>query len=676
MTDTLARLRTIVGTTSDWSAHNLVLGDGEIALERTVDSQVRAKVGDGTSPFSQALYLSGNMPTIARYQGTANPTLAPPAGAVAGDAYSANPAGTVAASWGAPAAGVAVNVGDLLVKDVGGRWNVSPNTSGYALKSDLSAASGAGSVGFTFGMVYPISTVGDGMNKLNEKTSWVTTDYSGAFAYLQQNANTCTPARLSGIGHFSLGRGSTSGAGAAACAIGAARLAVNDQDNAGTWAEYATSLQTAGRASYLHLYEGDITNLGATVAMTPQNINPAGLSDGLRLMSGGEMTFPPYNAVAGTASAAILVALNDPTLHARWQKGIVFQDGACASSAIAVCYTDNIAFYKSGAIQTAISGNTLIGTVQDDALCFSTNMTRALASGAVPGAGQQLGRHDYFNHGGGTAADADVSVRAMQLAPPMTGWQVLARNSTNTPIGFGVNTQQNNAVTPTVDNALTCGSASWRWATVYAGSGTINTSDARHKRDLGALPAPLLAAFKELLGKITFGQFLAAIAEKGQGKARKHIWLVAQTIIDTCAAHGVDAFEYGFVGEDPWMEEYAERHDVQVPALESVEVPGEEIRVVNGRATVIAVTRIEMQPKMVVEKLWNADGSPAMETLSGPGHEPLTQQRARLVQATQPGVEVRTLQRQKTAEDGTPATILSVRYDEILLGLIAALATP
>lgn len=61
MADTLARMRQIVGTTADWGAHDLVLGDGEVALERIDAATVRARIGDGVKPFSQAPYLGSEI---------------------------------------------------------------------------------------------------------------------------------------------------------------------------------------------------------------------------------------------------------------------------------------------------------------------------------------------------------------------------------------------------------------------------------------------------------------------------------------------------------------------------------------------------------------------------------------------------------------------------------------
>lgn len=57
MADILARTRLIVGTTAQWAANDIVLGDGELALE--IDgADAKAKVGDGSSAFSASPYLS------------------------------------------------------------------------------------------------------------------------------------------------------------------------------------------------------------------------------------------------------------------------------------------------------------------------------------------------------------------------------------------------------------------------------------------------------------------------------------------------------------------------------------------------------------------------------------------------------------------------------------------
>lgn len=64
MADTYARMRQIVGSTADWAANNIVLGSGEIGIERVSGSDVRLKVGNGTDTWSALPYASASSTTI------------------------------------------------------------------------------------------------------------------------------------------------------------------------------------------------------------------------------------------------------------------------------------------------------------------------------------------------------------------------------------------------------------------------------------------------------------------------------------------------------------------------------------------------------------------------------------------------------------------------------------
>lgn len=62
-------------------------------------------------------------------------------------------------------------------------------------------------------------------------------------------------------------------------------------------------------------------------------------------------------------------------------------------------------------------------------------------------------------------------------------------------VQFNVST----TVKPFSDNVTSLGAAGQRWTTVYAATGTINTSDARHKRDIAAVePAVALSLIEDL----------------------------------------------------------------------------------------------------------------------------------------------------------------------------------
>lgn len=56
MADIFARMYQLIGTTAEWASANIVLGDGEIALERQADGLVVSKVGDGVLPYSSLPY--------------------------------------------------------------------------------------------------------------------------------------------------------------------------------------------------------------------------------------------------------------------------------------------------------------------------------------------------------------------------------------------------------------------------------------------------------------------------------------------------------------------------------------------------------------------------------------------------------------------------------------------
>jgi hypothetical protein len=104
---------------------------------------------------------------------------------------------------------------------------------------------------------------------------------------------------------------------------------------------------------------------------------------------------------------------------------------------------------------------------------------------------------------------------------------------------------------PSSDNAKTCGTASLRWSVIYAGTGTINTSDARAKQDIGPAPDALLDAW----GDVAWCQyrFIAAYECKGDD-ARWHLGLVAQQVRDAIDARlgSGSAIRLGLVCHDDW----------------------------------------------------------------------------------------------------------------------------
>lgn len=107
---------------------------------------------------------------------------------------------------------------------------------------------------------------------------------------------------------------------------------------------------------------------------------------------------------------------------------------------------------------------------------------------------------------------------------------------------------------PGADNAFALGTSGSRFSVLYAGTGTINTSDATLKTWRGALIANELAAAKEIAAAIGIYQWNDEIVAKGPDGARLHCGVKAQQVISIMTAHGLDPMRYGFVCYDEWEE--------------------------------------------------------------------------------------------------------------------------
>lgn len=119
----------------------------------------------------------------------------------------------------------------------------------------------------------------------------------------------------------------------------------------------------------------------------------------------------------------------------------------------------------------------------------------------------------------------------------------------------------NGKLSPREDGKIDLGSADSRYKNVYATDGTIKTSDRNHKQDIKEIDDEVLDAWKD----VNFVQYKMkeSVKEKGN-KARKHIGVIAQEIVEVFENHGLNAFDYGIVGYDEW--EYQEEINETIPA--------------------------------------------------------------------------------------------------------------
>lgn len=111
--------------------------------------------------------------------------------------------------------------------------------------------------------------------------------------------------------------------------------------------------------------------------------------------------------------------------------------------------------------------------------------------------------------------------------------------------------QSDGTLRPGLDNTYALGNASFRWSEVFAGIGSINTSDARLKTPVRPFTPAELKAASALASEVGVFQFLAAREKKGDG-ARQHCGMTVQRAIEVMKAHGLDPQVYGFICYDQW----------------------------------------------------------------------------------------------------------------------------
>lgn len=142
------------------------------------------------------------------------------------------------------------------------------------------------------------------------------------------------------------------------------------------------------------------------------------------------------------------------------------------------------------------------------------------------------------------------------------------------------------------DNTYPLGSAAYRASTIYAGTGTINTSDAREKTAVTPLTESEIAAAKDLAKDIGIYQFLCVVASKGDS-ARHHIGMTVQRAIEIMASRGLDPFEYGFICHDAWDDMFVDHAAIEAVPAQPAQ-PGEyaiqtvdEPVIIDGVATIL-----------------------------------------------------------------------------------------
>jgi hypothetical protein len=167
---------------------------------------------------------------------------------------------------------------------------------------------------------------------------------------------------------------------------------------------------------------------------------------------------------------------------------------------------------------------------QDSALYLSNNKALWIADSAgVYKNTVSLSSGDDFNFGNDTGAN----FTNLQSGSGGIYHVVSGANVTQTATGV---------FRPVPDGSVNLGGASNRWATVYATTGTINTSDANDKKDIRSLSDKEKAVGTALRGLIRAYKWKA-------GPEETYVGIIAQDVIAAFDAEGLDVGGYGIIDD-------------------------------------------------------------------------------------------------------------------------------
>jgi parallel beta-helix repeat protein len=115
-----------------------------------------------------------------------------------------------------------------------------------------------------------------------------------------------------------------------------------------------------------------------------------------------------------------------------------------------------------------------------------------------------------------------------------------------------------NSIRPFTDSVKSLGTSAQRWTTVYAVTGTINTSDGREKTEVREISEVERLVAERVRKLFRAFKWKSSIAEKGIDGARIHFGLIAQELAAAFAAEGLDADKYGMFCSDTWTNDAGE----------------------------------------------------------------------------------------------------------------------
>ncbi len=237
--------------------------------------------------------------------------------------------------------------------------------------------------------------------------------------------------------------------------------------------------------------------------------------------------------------------------------------------------------------------------------------------------------------------------------------------------GSNITLNSNGAILPGNDNATNLGSASFRFATIFAGTATINTSDARLKtfreERLTAAERTWAAGIEVLPYQLN-----DALAEKGED-ARLHWGVSAQQVYEAGIEAGIeDPFRYAFLCRDAVMVTRTRAVQFRRPKTEAVELPSMTIEMIDGVPVQKAGTVTSHRPVVTHVPVVDEAGDPVIEPYETGDLDddglPVIATRPLL----HPIVEMEDAEEDENYEEDSGEVIWGVRYTELMMFMQAS----
>lgn len=340
-------------------------------------------------------------------------------------------------------------------------------------------------------------------------------------------------------------------------AIGSAHYGVNDNtaNPETSWSAYFEAVRYAGAGPSFGA-EMDFVNLGNIYDCNPFSpVDPysstLAATSSLWLSCGGGDSDLAQGA--NNISQAITLLPNSKKFH----RGMVVRNGSLETGEIIAAPNDyKYTWYRdSVTLSSSFSDSYNIRKVWGDNAFSLDEHYRYKPTGTPTVAGDVLHEYRAFYYNGSSNIQG-VTISSVQRTNFASGaarcsWVVSVANEGTGVTDVGVNGNGVAQFGPvSSDNAIVLGSASHRWQVVYAGTGSINTSDAREKTEPLPINDDVLDAWGDV-NIITY-QWLESIKNKGEDSARWHFGVIAQQVRDAFAARGIDGTLYGLLCYDEW----------------------------------------------------------------------------------------------------------------------------